>query len=136
MVNMFTGEQLFIGLHNPPGKPPVGRTMALDHGYCPDLMRREPGKALTLPNVNASALFYSNPVVDKIGIQTYAGAHVLDRPTGIVLGTVCIVGKVPLPLSVGAPIQALLKQRAGQLMDLIENRTVHRQDTSPHANQP
>lgn len=68
-------HQHFVGLHNPgPSSdlPPVGRTMPLDHGYCPWVMHRR--LALVVHDSYASAQFASNPVVDKIGIRFYAGA--------------------------------------------------------------
>ena len=102
MVNFITGHQFFAGLHVPsrsrtdtanPEAPDVGRTMARDHGYCPDVLSRR--RALVLPDVYAYPRFASNEVVDLIGIRTYAGAPLIDERTDTVLGTVCFVGTEP-----------------------------------------
>ncbi|MGW4032135.1 GAF domain-containing protein [Streptomyces sp. NPDC004838] len=74
MVNAFGDEQHFVGLHADRGSglPDVGRGMALDHGWCPEVVKRE--LPLVLPDVYAHPRFAGNPVVDAIGIRTYAGA--------------------------------------------------------------
>lgn len=123
MVNVFTREQLFVGLHNPTESdmPKVGRVMPVDHGYCPEVVDRR--KALVLPDVCAHPRFASNPVVDQIGIRTYAGAPLLHEPTGIVLGTVCVVGTAALPRDTGKDSLALITHRRDALMKLIDQRT-------------
>ncbi len=84
MVNLFTEEeQTFVGLHNPPGMRAVDRTMRPDHGFCPEMLDRT--KALILADVCANPHFASNPVVDKLGVRTYAGAPLIHEPTGTVL---------------------------------------------------
>ncbi|MBA9002829.1 GAF domain-containing protein [Thermomonospora cellulosilytica] len=126
MVNLITDEQVFAGLHNPAGGdlPTVGRTMPRDHGYCPEVVDRR--KALVLPDVFAAPRFASNPVVDQIGIRTYAGAPLIHQPTGTVLGTVCVVGTTALPRSTGKASLALIKARRDALMDRIYQRLRHR----------
>ncbi|MGH1554223.1 hypothetical protein ACRAWF_26625 [Streptomyces sp. L7] len=55
MVNAFSNEQTFLGLHNPAqesGYPIVGRTMRRDHGLCPEVVQRR--LSLPLPDVAAS----------------------------------------------------------------------------------
>ncbi|MEU8804802.1 GAF domain-containing protein [Spirillospora sp. NPDC048819] len=128
MVNLVTSEQQFIGLHCPEGKPPVGRTMSRDHGYCPEVVDRR--NALVLPDVYAHPRFAGNAVVDLIGIRTYAGAPLI-HPTGTLLGTVCIVGTTGLPLSTGEPSRELIKDHAARLVDLIDQITGH--GTGHHA---
>jgi GAF domain-containing protein len=118
MVNLVTSEQQFVGLHCPDGKPEVGRTMSRDHGYCPEVVRRR--NALVLPDVYAHPRFAANAVVDQIGIRTYAGAPLIHKPTGTLLGTVCIVGTTGLPLSTGEPSRELIKDHAERLMKLID----------------
>ncbi|MEU4820260.1 GAF domain-containing protein [Actinomadura sp. NPDC023710] len=120
MVNLVTSEQQFIGLHCPEGKPPVGRTMSRDHGFCPEVVQRR--TALVLPDVYAHPRFAANAVVDQIGIRTYAGAPLIHRPTGVVLGTICVVGTIELPLVTGEPSRALIKDYAEQFMNLIDQR--------------
>ncbi|MFI6287653.1 GAF domain-containing protein [Streptomyces sp. NPDC051018] len=96
MVNLITDRQFFAGLHTPPPGSPlpeVDRTMSLEHGYCPSLVERR--TALVLPDVCTVARFASNPVVDQVGIRSYAGAPLIDPDTGLVLGTVCIVDTSP-----------------------------------------
>ncbi|MGW0926036.1 GAF domain-containing protein [Streptomyces sp. NPDC002755] len=110
MVNAFGEEQTFLGLRNPPrdaGYPLVGRTMSRAHGYCPEVVQRRRG--LPLPNVAASPRFQGNHVVDAIGIQSYFGAPIIDKATGIVLATVCIVDPEPRTLADAARLQAIVK---------------------------
>lgn len=133
MVNLVTSEQYFVGLHCPDDKPGVGRTMSRDHGYCPEVVRR--GKALVLPDVYAHPRFAANPVADKIGIRTYAGAPLI-HPDGTLLGTVCIVGTTRLPLATGEPSRALIKDHAARLMDLITNDTSHGRHASSSTGDP
>lgn len=118
MVNVRTDQQEFIGLFNAPGMKPVARTMRADHGYCPEVMQRS--KALVLTDVCAHPRFQSNPVVDQIGIRTYAGAPLIIDD--IVLGTVCFVGPETRPQSTGRPSLALIKARAEMLVDLLYQR--------------
>ncbi|TDC91954.1 GAF domain-containing protein [Actinomadura sp. 7K507] len=130
MVNLVTHEQQFIGLHCPAGKPPVGRTMSREHGYCPEVVERR--NALVLPDVYAHPRFAGNPVVDQIGIRTYAGAPLIDPLTGILLGTVCTVGTTGLPLDTGEPSRVLIKERAARFLKFI-GRTIT-PSTRRHAN--
>ncbi|TDB88844.1 GAF domain-containing protein [Actinomadura sp. KC216] len=121
MVNLISTEQVFAGLHNPPGKPPVGRTMSRDHGFCPEVADR--GRALVLSDVLAAPRFASNHVVDAIGIRTYAGAPLVDQHSGVVFGTVCVIGDHRMPDETEHASLALIKERGASLMRLIEQRT-------------
>ncbi|MFJ3674014.1 GAF domain-containing protein, partial [Streptomyces sp. NPDC090106] len=70
-VNIFRGEQTFVGLHNPPpetGLLILDRTMSLEHGWCPAVVRRR--RALPLWDVHASPQFSGNLVVDMVGIRS------------------------------------------------------------------
>ncbi|MFD8609640.1 GAF domain-containing protein [Streptomyces sp. NPDC059631] len=121
MVNLFGEEQQFFGLHTPAadsGLPAVGRSMPLDHGFCPVVVAKK--KALVLPDVCASPRFAGNTVVDLLGIRTYAGAPLIHR--GKVLGTVCFVGIKPRELSTGRGSLALIKRRRDDLMPLLCRR--------------
>lgn len=122
MVNVFTDEQVFVGLHRPTDGdlPAVGRTMPRDHGWCPEVVER--GTALVLPDVYAHPRFAGNPVVDKIGIRTYAGAPLIHQPTGTVLGTVCVVGPTERPRTSAQARLALLRERRDALMDLVQRQ--------------
>lgn len=121
MVNLFTGEQqTFVGLHIPPGMRAVDRTMRPDHGFCPEMLDRT--KALILADVCANPHFASNPVVDKLGVRTYAGAPLIHEPTGGVLGTVCVIGTEPLPKDTGQTSLALIKRHRDALMDVLAQR--------------
>jgi GAF domain-containing protein len=126
MVNLFTGgEQHFLGLCTPDGHdalPAVGRQMPIEHGFCPDVVAR--GKALVLPDVCAYPRFASNPVVDLIGIRTYAGAPLI-HDSGTVLGTVCFVGPQVLPDSTGRNSLALIKEQRDQVMDYLYRGAGH-----------
>ncbi|WP_258052538.1 GAF domain-containing protein [Streptomyces sp. Ru73] len=121
MVNVFTPDlQFFVGLHAPDGDdlPAVGRTMPRDHGFCPEVVARR--RALPLPDVFAHARFASNPVVDQIGIRTYAGAPLIYQDT--VLGTVCFLGPTDRPRETGRAQHALINSRRDALMDLLVRR--------------
>ncbi|MFD7552221.1 GAF domain-containing protein [Streptomyces sp. NPDC059816] len=99
MFNLIGRRQVFVGLfaasHDEDGHPlpPVGRTMDLEHGFCPAVVDRR--KALPLPDVCASSRFAGNPVVDRIGIRAYAGAPLIDPTSGEPIGTVCGVDVRP-----------------------------------------
>lgn len=132
MVNLISStEQYFAGLylHNSPVIDPAieagevttygqpGRVMALDHGFCPDVVSRR--KALVLEDVCSWARFAGNPVVDKLGIRSYLGAPLIDR-TGTALGTICVVDTEPRPW--GHPGLGTIKRMASEMIDLIHRR--------------
>ncbi|MBT2206537.1 MULTISPECIES: GAF domain-containing protein [Actinomadura] len=124
MVNFVTDRQYLSGLYAPPvpgsdatGAVELGREVPLDHGYCPHVVMRR--KALVLDDVCDYPRFAGNPVVDRLGIRTYAGAPLIDH-TGTVLGTVCIVDRDPKPW--GHPGLNLIKERAADLVELIRRR--------------
>ncbi|MFE9121392.1 GAF domain-containing protein [Streptomyces sp. NPDC007172] len=122
MINIFSSTQQFFGLHTPQGDsewPTIGRSMPLEHGFCPEVVARR--KALVLPDVFAHPRFAGNSVVDQIGIRTYAGAPLLHD--GSVLGTVCFVGPVERDLSTGRASLALIKQRADDVMTFLYRRS-------------
>jgi GAF domain-containing protein len=99
MVNLVTDRQYFIGLHFPEGGdfPPVGRTMSLDEGYCPEVVSRR--RALPLPDVCASPRFAGNRVFDVLHVRTYTGVPLIHAPTGLVIGSLCVVGPKARPMS-------------------------------------
>ncbi|MGP4029692.1 GAF domain-containing protein [Actinomadura sp. 3N407] len=121
MVNFISDEQVFAGLHNPPGKPPVGRTMSREHGFCPAVADR--GRSLVLADVLAAPRFAGNHVVDAIGIRTYAGTPLVDQDSGIVFGTLCVIGTHRMPEQTEDLSLALIKERGARLMGLIKQRT-------------
>lgn len=92
--------------------------MPLAHGYCPEVARRR--NALVLPTVNVAPRFRSNPVVDLIGIRSYAGAPLIVA--GVVLGTVCFVGRQSRPRSEGRAMLALIKSHRDEVLDSIQSR--------------
>lgn len=121
MVNIFGSEQQFFGLHTPgdgADLPAVGRSMPLNHGFCPEVVHRK--KALVLPDVFSHPRFAGNTVVDLIGIRTYAGAPLLHGDT--VLGTVCFVGPVERDLKTGRASLELIKHHRDQVMDFLRQR--------------
>ncbi|MEE1807641.1 GAF domain-containing protein [Streptomyces sp. BE133] len=120
MVNIFGTHQQFFGLATPRGGelPTVGRSMPLDHGYCPEVARRR--SALVLPSVYVAPRFASNPVADQIGIRSYAGAPLIHED--IVLGTVCFVGRESRPRSEGRAMLALIKSHRNRVLDFIHRR--------------
>ncbi|MFJ5265984.1 GAF domain-containing protein [Streptomyces sp. NPDC088387] len=126
MVNAFSDEQTFLGLHNPPGEsgyPLVGRTMSRAHGWCPEVVQRKRG--LPLPDVAASPRFQSNDVVDAIGIQSYFGAPIVDEPTGLALLTVCLIDPEPRTLRDAGRLQAIVRDTARTAADVLNIRTPH-----------
>lgn len=121
MVNIFGTEQQFFGLHTPgeaSDLPTVGRSMSLDHGWCPEVVEKM--HALVLPDVYAFSRFAGNAVVDLIGIRTYAGAPLIHD--GTVLGTVCYVGQEERDLSTGRAALELIKRRRDDLMAYLHQR--------------
>jgi GAF domain-containing protein len=135
MVN-FIGEhkQYFAGLYSPGADQAVeldptvsagqsvGRVMARDHGYCPHVIVRR--KALVLEDVCDYPRFAGNPVVDEIGIRSYLGAPLIDRTTGMALGTVCVVDQEPRPW--GRQGLETIKTMASDLVDQIHQREQRR----------
>ncbi|KRV47612.1 hypothetical protein AQ490_06890 [Wenjunlia vitaminophila] len=122
MVNFIVEEQHFAGLHAPPGAD-VGRTMPRTHGFCPDVLDRR--KPLVLPDVMMNPRFAGNPVVDQLGVRTYAGAPLIHGPTDTLLGTVCVIGPTQRPWSTGQPTLALIKKYRDTLMEIINQRTTY-----------
>ncbi|MFE1289654.1 GAF domain-containing protein [Streptomyces sp. NPDC058751] len=121
MVNAFSDEQTFLGLHNPPqesGYPLVGRTMSRAHGWCPEVIQRRRG--LPLPDVAASPRFQSNQVVDAIGIQSYFGSPIIDEATGLALLTVCIIDPEPRTLRDAAQLQTIVREGSRAAADALK----------------
>ncbi|OEV13008.1 GAF domain-containing protein [Streptomyces nanshensis] len=123
MVNLFHAEQTFIGLFTADDVPNVKRTMRPDHGWCPDVVER--ANALVLPDVMSYPRFAGNPVVDRIGIRSYAGAPLIHTAHGqqTVLGTVCFVDRVQRPNETGRPALELIKRFRDEAMQAIQRRT-------------
>ncbi|GAA1801617.1 GAF domain-containing protein [Actinomadura chokoriensis] len=118
MVNLFLrDDQTFVGLYNPAGMRAVDRTMRPDHGFCPEMLDRT--KALVLADVCAKPQFASNPVVDRLGVRTYAGAPLIHEATGTVLGSVCVVGTRALPNGTRQTSLELIKGHRDALADLL-----------------
>ncbi|MEU9190122.1 GAF domain-containing protein [Streptomyces sp. NPDC048484] len=121
MVNAFSNEQTFLGLHNPPpesGFPIVGRTMPRSHGWCPEVIARKRG--LPLPEVAASPRFQSNPVVDAIGIQAYFGIPIVDAVSGKALLTVCIIDPETRTLADANRLQDLVRDTSFTAADILK----------------
>jgi GAF domain-containing protein len=94
MVTLVDGAgQYFAGLHDGLGVHP-GRTMPRAHGFCPHVVVRR--RALVLDDVRDYPRFAANPVVDEYGIRSYLGAPLM-HPSGIALGTICAMDRVPRP---------------------------------------
>ncbi|MFE9613246.1 GAF domain-containing protein [Streptomyces sp. NPDC006012] len=104
-----------VQLESPQQQPQVGRTMTRDQGYCPHVVVRK--KALVLEDVCDYPRFAGNPVVDEIGIRSYMGAPLIDRKTGMALGTICVVDTDTHPW--GREGLATIKSLAEQLSDRI-----------------
>jgi GAF domain len=132
MVNLITrDQQFFAGLYTPDSppvtlaldtaatpRPAVGRTMAMDEGFCPHLLNRG-DKALPLHDVFAYPRFSGNRVIDELGIRTYLGAALLDVD-GTALGTVCVIDTEPTRW--GQAGLHLIKDRAAQMSSVIRKR--------------
>ncbi|MFF4003965.1 GAF domain-containing protein [Streptomyces californicus] len=118
-VNLFLEQQNFVGLHQPPpdsGYVIVGRTMSLDHGWCPEVVARE--KALPLHDVHASPRFSGNHVVDAVGIRSYFGAPLIHE-SGTVLGTVCVIDPTSRPLHQARQLRDIVIDAGARVMDRI-----------------
>ncbi len=129
MVNFLTdSEQNFAGLHAPTGEKAdalqaaqatvrvaPSRTMRLDHGYCPHVIRRR--LSLVLDDVCNYPRFSVNPVVNEMNIRSYMGAPLIDAKTGIALGTVCAVSTNTS--SWGREGLDLIKATAAEVMEII-----------------
>lgn len=107
MVNVLSDtQQYFVGLSvnnaaqmpahgdsslepGDPGTSAVGRSMTLNQGYCPHVVRRR--NALVLDDVCDYPRFSSDDAQDQVGVRSYLGAPMIDPERGIVLGTVCAV---------------------------------------------
>jgi GAF domain-containing protein len=130
MVNFIDeNRQYFAGLYAagrggvqlesaPQQQPQVGRTMTRDQGYCPHVVVRK--KALVLEDVCDYPRFAGNPVVDEIGIRSYMGAPLIDRKTGMALGTICVVDTDTHPWGREglATIKSLADQLSGRIHDM------------------
>ncbi|MFJ5851184.1 GAF domain-containing protein [Streptomyces sp. NPDC092903] len=118
MVNLVTDRQFFVGLHTPKGGdlPAVGREMSLDDGYCPHVVAR--GLALPLPDVCAHPHFAGNQVVDVLHVRTYTGVPLIHGPTGLIIGSLCVLGPQARPMEEARPRVNLLKVRSADFMKL------------------
>lgn len=132
MVNFINDrEQYFAGLFTPSSTQKgaalqaaqtsehagVGRTMGLDHGFCPHVVVRR--KALVLDDVCDYPRFVGNPVIDKLGIRSYLGAPLIE-PSGTALGTICVVDN--RARSWGRPGLNTIKGLANELMEMLSRR--------------
>ncbi|MET9879150.1 GAF domain-containing protein [Actinacidiphila glaucinigra] len=127
MVNVFTPRhQQFVGLHAPDAAP-VGRTMPLHHGFCRAVVDR--ARPLVLPDVFAAPRFAGDPVVDLLGIRTYAGAPLIHD--GVVLGTVCAVGPDEKPQDTGQDSLALVNEIRDEVMAHLYRRAGHQGPDTP-----
>lgn len=136
MVNLTNakvgGQQYFAGLHvasnaaagaeDVAPQAQVSRTMPRDHGYCPHVLEKE-GLALVLADVTEWSAFGANEVHDQLGINSYAGAGLVDERTGTMLGTVCIVDTVTRPKAARDDLIRLIKEHRDQVMQHIYDRT-------------
>lgn len=121
MVNFHTADgQHFAGLYVAPGAPPVSRTMARDHGYCPDVVHRP--VAMILPDVCAHPRFKSNVVVDQLGVRTYSGSPLKVPELDISLGTVCFIGPERLPKTTGQASLLLVNAIRDEVVGIIRDR--------------
>ncbi|MGW7543143.1 GAF domain-containing protein [Streptomyces sp. NPDC054770] len=121
-VNIFRAEQTFVGLHNPPpdsGHLILGRTMSLEHGWCPAVVKRK--RALPLFDVHASPRFSGNLVVDMVGIRSYFGAPLIYE--GIVLGTVCGIDPEARPRTDARRLLEAVKGSGVLVLDALTSRT-------------
>jgi GAF domain-containing protein len=131
MVNfVLDTHQYFAGLYEAPSggggaleaaqaaaQTAVGRTMDIEHGYCPHVVDIQ--HALVLDDVCAWPRFAGNPVVDELGIRSYIGAPLYDRQ-GVILGTVCAVSN--RESSWGTPGVTMIKALAAEVTELISRR--------------
>lgn len=95
----------------------IGRSMPLDQGFCPHTVERR--TALPLGNVCDYPRYMGNPVVDKLRIESYLGAPLIDED-GTVLGTVCVVDVQPHEWE--RSHVAFIKDAAADLVDRINRR--------------
>ncbi|MBT1098096.1 GAF domain-containing protein [Streptomyces sp. Tu102] len=123
-VNLFLGEQTFVGLHNPPadsGHLILCRTMGRDHGWCPAVVKRQ--RALPLPDVHASPRFSGNHVVDAVGIRAYFGSPLIHAETGITLGTVCTIDPEARPRSDARRLLGVVKAGGADVLNALTSGT-------------
>jgi GAF domain-containing protein len=129
MVNFVRADQqFFAGLHAPSraeiealdatrgiSQASVERAMGRDQGYCPHVA------ALKLARVFDDVCEYprwgGNRVVNELGIRSYIGAPLIDRKTGVALGTVCAVNTQPSEW--GREGLELIKAKAQEALQLI-----------------
>lgn len=111
-------EQITVSPARAAGTPEPARVMDRDHGYCPHVVVRH--KALVLEDVCDYPRFNGDPVMDDIGIRSYMGAPVVDKSTGMTLGTVCAADLDPHPW--GRPGLETIKAMAAEVSDHIYRR--------------
>ncbi|MGW0538290.1 GAF domain-containing protein [Streptomyces sp. NPDC003032] len=101
IVNIITHDQFFAGLSTPRAAgghstgracaPHTERTMSRTEGWCVYTLDRR--KAFPLNNVLDYPRSAGNGAMHKLGVKTYLGAPMIHRPTGISLGTACVIGR-------------------------------------------
>ncbi|MEE4495089.1 MULTISPECIES: GAF domain-containing protein [unclassified Streptomyces] len=133
MVNIITRDQHFVGLHVPSptrgqsqtSAPPASadsRSMPLNEGWCVYTLDRR--KALPLPNVLDYPRWAGNPAINKLGVESYLGAPLVHKGTGITLGTVCVVGREETQWGLkGVELVKSYAERAGDFIDELSRLT-------------
>lgn len=129
MVNFVRADQqFFAGLHAPSrteaealdaargiSQASVDRAMGRDQGYCPHVAAIK--LARVLDDVCEYPRWGGNRVVNDLGIRSYIGAPLLDRKTGVALGTICAVNTEPSDW--GRRGLELIKAKAEEALELI-----------------
>ncbi|MFB7776254.1 GAF domain-containing protein [Streptomyces bauhiniae] len=138
MVNIIKDDQYFVGLYLP---APVGgasqadtpattsmRRMSRSEGWCVHTLHRR--RALPLDDVHAMPRWSGNTAISRLRVQSYLGVPLIDRSTGVALGTVCAISTVQN--NWGRAGVELIKDFGEQGLDLIDHIAAEHQQTQRH----
>ncbi len=102
---------------SPVGAPPSAAS--LEVGFCPIVVERT--EPLVVPDTLADPLHARNPVTRDDGIRFYAGVPLLTRERHV-LGTLCVLDRVPRPEGLEADRLAMLRTLSAQVVSQFELR--------------
>ena len=104
-----------------------------DVGFCPDVVRS--GRALVVPDTTRDAAYADNQATVQGGVRFYAGIP-LATGDGHVLGTLCVLDRVPRPGGLTPDQSTGLERLARQVMTVLALRhsVQHRDKVLAHQN--
>lgn len=107
------------------------RELSLDHSICAQAIRQT--NQFVVPDMSSDARFQDNPLVSGgPKLRFYAGA-LLETPSGLPIGTICVLDPAPRPSGLSTRQRFTLQALARQIMTQLELRRAMMDITSGNA---